>query len=439
MNLRQTGWIPRRQCLAALSRVILKGESMTVALADETRELPAREAAWSRALAYATVRWYIRLEAMVDGMLDRPLKPRDAVIRVLLCQGLAEVFHFGTPDHAAVRETAELARTVQRPGAVGLVNALLRRALREREQLAAVMDRNAVTRYACPSWLIRGIRDAFPDQQEAVLQATTEPAPMTLRVNLARISREQMGSRLAEQGVVAEPHPLVPSALTLAGAADVQDLPGFAEGLVSVQDAAAQWAALLLAPKPGDRVLDACAAPGGKTGHLLECADGELDLIALDIDGGRLGRVRDNLRRLDYRARMWVGDLSDPEVWWDGEPFDAILLDAPCSATGVIRRHPDIKLLRRQRDIPDLAARQSALLTAAWDLLRPGGRLLYATCSLLRAENETVVAAWLAGRPEAHVCPSDFPGGIDRDVGRAIALGARGMDGFYYALLERQA
>ncbi len=435
MTAGQTGWIPRRQCLSALSRVRLKGESLTAALAAETRDLPPREAAWSRALAYAAMRWYIRLEAMVDGMLDRPLKPRDAVIRVLLCQGLAEIFHFGTPDHAAVRETAELARTVQRPGAVGLVNALLRRALREREQLAAVMDRDPATRYACPSWLIQGIRDAFPDQWESVLQASTQPAPMTLRVNLARGSREDLAARLEEWGGAAEQHPLVPSALTLAAAADVQDLPGFAEGLVSVQDAAAQWAALLLAPQPGDRVLDACAAPGGKTGHLLECAGGELDLLALDVDGGRLGRVRENLHRLHYHARLAVGDLSNPETWWDGRPFDAILLDVPCSATGVIRRHPDIKLLRRQGDIPDLAVRQRELLTAAWSLLRPGGRLLYATCSLLRAENEAVVAAWLGDNPEARIRDPGFPGGIDREVGRAIALGTLDMDGFYYALL----
>ena len=434
----RTGWIPRRQCLAALSRVILKGESLTVALADETRDLPAREAAWSRALAYATVRWYIRLEAMVEGMLERPLKPRDAVIRVLLCQGLAEIFHFGTPDHAAVRETAELARTVQRPGSVGLVNALLRRALREREELTVVMDRSPVSRHACPSWLIAGIRDAFPDQWEAVLQASTDPAPMTLRVNLARISREELRERLMQQGCAAEPHPLVPCALTLAEPMDVQDLPGFAEGLVSVQDAAAQWAALLLAPRAGDRVLDACAAPGGKTGHLLECAGGELDLLALDVDGGRLGLVRDNLRRLGYPARMQIGDLADPEVWWDGQPFDAILLDVPCSATGVIRRHPDIKLLRRPGDIADLAVRQGELLTAAWGLLRSGGRLLYATCSLLRAENEAVVQAWLAGNPNARAVALDFPGGTDREVGRAIALGTSGMDGFFYALLERQ-
>lgn len=438
MTAEKTGWIPRRQCLAALSRVVLKGESLTAALLDETRDLPAREAAWSRALAYATVRWYIRLEAMVDGMLERSLKPRDAVVRVLLCQGLAEIFHFGTPDHAAVRETAELARTVQRPGAVGLVNALLRRALREREELSLVMDRSPGSRYACPSWLIAGIRDAFPEQWELVLQASTEAAPMTLRVNLARISRAQLQEQWMAQGVVAEPHAWVPSALTLVDPVDVQALPGFAEGLVSVQDAAAQWAAPLLAPCAGERVLDACAAPGGKTGHLLEHAGGELDLLALDVDGPRLGRVRDNLRRLRYAARMQIGDLADPEAWWDGQAFDAILLDVPCSATGVVRRHPDIKLLRRSGDMADLARRQRALLTAAWGLLKPGGRLLYATCSLLRLENDAVVSEWLGENPDARAPGLDFPGGIDREVGRSIALGASGMDGFYYALLERE-
>lgn len=438
MSSGQTGWIPRRQCLAVLTRVILKGESLTTALADETRDLPPRDAAWSRALAYVTLRWYIRLEAMVDGMLERPLKPRDAIIRVLLCQGLAEIFHFGTPDHAAVRETAELARTVQRPGSVGLVNALLRRALREREELTAVMDRSPATRYACPTWLIAGIREAFPGQSQAVLEASTGAAPMTLRVNLARRSREQIQQQLSASGIVSEPHPWVPTALTLAEPMDVHELPGFAEGLVSVQDAAAQLAALLLAPQAGERVLDACAAPGGKTGHLLERADGELDLLALDVDGGRLGLVRDNLRRLRYAAQMRIGDLADPQSWWDGASFDAVLLDAPCSATGVIRRHPDIKLLRRPSDIADLAARQRQLLAAAWDLLRPGGRLLYATCSLLRAENDAVVSAWLSDRSDARVVGLDFPGGIERDVGRAIALGTAGMDGFYYALLERE-
>jgi 16S rRNA (cytosine967-C5)-methyltransferase len=426
MRGEEKDWIPRRQCLAALNRVILNGASLTTALADETRDLPAREAAWSRALAYATVRWYIRLEAMVEGMLERPLKPRDAVIRVLLCQGLAEIFHFGTPDHAAVRETAELARTIQRPGAVGLINALLRRALRERDELTTVMNRSPPSRYACPSWLIAGIREGFPDQWEAVLQASTEAAPMTLRVNLARISRVAMREQLVQHGIVAELHPLVPSALTLSEPMDVQDLPGFLEGLVSVQDAAAQWAALLLAPQAGERVLDACAAPGGKTGHLLECTGGDLDLLALDV-----------LRRLVYTAPMRIGNLAEPDAWWDGRPFDAILLDVPCSATGVIRRHPDIKLLRRPGDIADLAMRQKQLLAAAWGLLRPGGRLLYATCSLLRAENEAVVTAWLSGNPDARAVGLDFPGGSDREVGRAIALGTAGMDGFYYALLER--
>lgn len=416
---------------------MLQGESLTQALAEETADLPPREAAWVRALAYATIRWAIRLEAMVDGMLEHPLKPRDAVIRVLLCQGLAEIFHFGTPDHAAVRETAELARSVQRPGAVGLVNALLRRALRERAQLEAVMDRSPTLRHACPSWLVSGIRRAFPADWETVLKASTEPAPMTLRVHLARIGRAEVLERIGMAGLAASAHPLLPCAVTLDEPRDVEELPGFREGLLSVQDAAAQWAALLLAPHAGERVLDACAAPGGKTGHLLEVAAGDLDLTALDVDGARLGKVRENLHRLGYRARLQIGDLADPESWWDGVPFDAILLDVPCSATGVIRRHPDIKLLRRAGDIADLAARQRELLAAAWGLLRPGGRLLYATCSLLGSENEDVVAPWLAATPGARALPLDFPGGVERPVGRAIMLGAAGMDGFYYALLER--
>ena len=437
MSRGRTGWVPRRQSLETLRRVILKGESLTAALIGETADLPPREAAWVRALAYATVRWHTRLDAMVGGMLEHPLKPRDAVVRVLLCQGLAEIFYFGTPDHAAVRETAELARAIQRPGAVGLVNALLRRALREREELTVAMDRSVALRYACPSWLLAGIREAFPDAWEDVLRASVEPAPMTLRVNAARSERRELLQRLAQAGLAATAHPLVPSALTLAEPMDVDRLPGFAEGLVSVQDAAAQWAALLLAPQPGERVLDACAAPGGKTGHLLEMAAGDLVLTALDVDGQRMGRVRDNLRRLGYQARLCIGDLADPESWWNGEAFDAILLDVPCSATGVIRRHPDIKLLRRGGDIGDLAVRQAELLATAWNLLRPGGRLLYATCSLLAAENEAVVAPWLERTADARAVPLSFPGGIERKVGRAIALGTEGMDGFYYALLAR--
>ncbi len=430
---------PRRQCLAVLTRVILKGESLTVALIDETADLPAREAAWTRALAYATVRWYIRLEAMVEWMLERPLKSRDALVRVLLCQGLAEIFHFGTPDHAAVRETAELTRAIQRPGAVGLVNALLRRALRERGALSVLMDRSPRTRYACPAWLVRGIRGAFPDTWEEVLRASVEPAPMTLRVNLARTDRGAWLRRLSHAGLSGTAHPTVPSAVTLDEPVDVEHLPGFSEGEVSVQDAAAQWAALLLSPRPGERILDACAAPGGKTGHLFEVAGGELELTALDVDARRVVRVDENLRRLGYRAQLHVGDLADTEGGWSDGLFDAVLLDAPCSATGVIRRHPDIKCLRRASDIPALAERQAELISAAWKLLRPGGRLLYATCSLLARENESVVVPWVARTPDARVLPLSFPGGVDREVGRAIPLGTDGMDGFYYALLAREA
>lgn len=427
-------WIPRWRCVQALDQVLNRGSSLTSALNEATAGLAQRDAAWVQALAYTTLRWYPRLDAWVDSMLERPIPARDAVIRVLICQGLAELFYFGTPDHAAVRETAELARSLQRPGMVGLINAVLRRALRERDWLEQQATRLPSARYACPPWLLAAIRQSWPQHWTAILEASTQPPPMTLRVNLHQHTRDDYLQRLAAAGIAAEAHPDVPSAITLQTAVDVSALPGFAAGACSVQDAAAQWAAQLLQPQAGERVLDACAAPGGKTGHLLEYAQGALDLVAVDIDGQRCGQVRDNLQRLGYRAQVCIGDLQDPEPWWDGNPFDRILLDVPCSATGVIRRHPDIKYLRRSSDVVRLAERQRALLNQAWGLLRPGGQLLYATCSLLKTENEDVVAPWLADHPEASLPELHLPVGQARAVGWSIPLGEAGMDGFYYAL-----
>lgn len=431
--------LPRWRSLQILERVFMDGASLTPLLVERTADLSPRDAAWTRALAYSTVRWWGRLDAGVDLLLHHPLPPRDRIVRVVLCQGLAELFHFGTADHAAVQETAELARMVRRPGAVGLVNALLRRALRERLTWMAALDQDASSRFSCPHWLQEAIlaRDPDPAVAEVMLHASLEPAPMTLRCHLARASRPLLRQRLQEQGFSAWEHPWVPTALVLETPAEVTALPGFAEGALSVQDAAAQWAALLLNPRPGERVLDACAAPGGKTGHLLECVGGDLRLTALDIDATRLQRVEENLRRLGFTATLRQGDLLTAPVGWEEPLQDAILLDVPCSGTGVIRRHPDIKWLRHAADIPVLAQRQAALLERAWSLLRPGGRLLYSTCSLLGAENESVVSAWLARTPQAREIPLDFPGGTARSVGRSIALGAATMDGFYYALLEK--
>jgi 16S rRNA (cytosine967-C5)-methyltransferase len=407
--------------------------------ADRTAPgLDARERAWVQALVYTALRWYPRLDAMMTSLLARPLPRRDAIVRVLLLQGLTELHHFGTADHAAIAETAELARVFNRPHAVGLVNAILRRSQREQERLNRELDASDDTRYACPAWLVDAIRAGWPEASDSILQAVTAQAPLALRINRLRGTRESFIAACHAAGLAVEVHPEVPTAVQLSSAVDVGSIPGFLEGWVSVQDAAAQWAAVLLDAQPGMRVLDACAAPGGKTSHLLEAAGGDLRLTAVDIDPLRLERVRSNLERLGLSAQLVAGDWLMPDPWWDGECFDRILLDVPCSATGTLRRHPDLKLLRRPDDIPRLAAQQACMLDQAARLLCPGGQILYVTCSLLPAENEDVVAAWLGRNPEFCEVPSDFAGACRRRVGSATIMGREGMDGFYYALLRRE-
>ena len=336
-----------------------------------------------------------------------------------------------------VAETVAAVRPLRKPWAAGLVNAVLRSALRRRAELEALIEADAEARAAHPRWLLDWLRRDWPDDWPAIVAANNVRPPFTLRINRLRLDREAYRQRLATAGYDAGPA-AAETALTLSTPTDPAILPGFAEGWVSVQDAGAQLAASLLAARPGQRVLDACAAPGGKTGHLLECAP-DLDLTALDCDAGRLERVRDTLARLRLNARLLAGDARRPADWWDGARYDRILLDAPCSATGVIRRHPDIKLLRRESDIAALAERQQALLTGLWPLLRPDGRLLYVTCSVLRAENERVVAAFLATHPDAHEQPIVAGWGRVLSHGRQILPGESGMDGFYYAVLGKRA
>ncbi|HYP78775.1 MAG TPA: 16S rRNA (cytosine(967)-C(5))-methyltransferase RsmB, partial [Steroidobacteraceae bacterium] len=314
----------------------------------------------------------------------------------------------------------------------GFVNALLRRFLRERAALCAHIDRSETAATAHPAWLLAELRQQYPDELPSMLAANNETPPMTLRVNPARIPRDQMQQQLAAQDIIAAPG-ATDTSLVLERAVDVAALPGFAEGLVSVQDAGAQHAALLLDAQPGMRVLDACAAPGGKAGHILEHTPG-VHLTAVDVDAVRLDRVADNLRRLALDAELVRADLL-AEGWWDGRPYDRILLDVPCSGTGVIRRHPDIKLLRRPGDIEGFARRQGALLTRVAGMLAPGGRLLYATCSVLRAENQGVVDRFLAAssgfiraQPDMQLLPTP----------RTAGPGAL-TDGFYYASLQMKA
>jgi 16S rRNA (cytosine967-C5)-methyltransferase len=323
-----------------------------------------------------------------------------------------------------------------------MTNAVLRRYLRERETLLAAVDRDLAARTAHPQWLVEALRAAWPDELEAILAANNAHPPLCLRVDTSRVSVAAYLQELSEAGLHGAPVAGVDTAVTLDTAPPLAGLPGFNDGRVSVQDASAQLAAALLEPRPGERLLDACAAPGGKTGALLEAAGGAVELTAVDSDPRRLGRVAENLERLQRQARLVHADLGTDPAWWDGRPFDAILLDAPCSGTGVIRRHPDIKLLREPGDIAAAAVRQLALLRNCWGLLRPGGRLLYVTCSLLPAENSQVIDRFVAEQPGVAEAPLPRAGRAHaalRPCGHGWQLlpGAWG-DGFYYACLVKE-
>ena len=422
----------------ALALVLGEGRSLTMAFpsASALERIDPRDRGLLHELCYGVCRWQPQLQALLDLLLERPLDPREPLVQGLLLAGLYQLHHLRIPEHATVAETVTAARQLHKPWAVNLCNAVLRSFLRRRTELLAQVENNAAARTAHPRWLLERLQHDWPDDWPTMVAANNTRPPFALRVNPRHLSREDYQFRLATAGKEAQPAAPVATALILAEPVEPMTLPGFAAGWVSVQDAAAQLAAPLLNLQPGLRVLDACAAPGGKTGHILECVP-TLDLTALDQDAGRLERVRENLSRLRLNARLIAGNARRPADWWDGVPYDRILLDAPCSATGVIRRHPDIKLLRRDADIAALAREQQALLSSLWPLLRPGGRLLYATCSVLRQENEQVVAAFLASQPDAGELPMAANWGRALSHGRQILPGEADMDGFYYAVLVK--
>jgi 16S rRNA (cytosine967-C5)-methyltransferase len=414
---------------------VVAGQSLRAAFAAFSTKLhAARDRALLSNLLHEGARWWLRFAPALDGLLERPLREREADIRALLVLGLVQLETMGLSDYAAVAATVEATRAMRKPAFAGLVNALLRRWLREREARCAELDRDAQTRTAHPRWLIERLQDDWPEQAESILVANNAPAPLWLRVNRRRIARADFAARLAAEGIVCRAPDAAPDGLILDASRDVTALPGYAQGLFSVQDGAAQQAAVLLDLHDGQRVLDACAAPGGKSAHILETAD--VELTALDSDARRLPRLRENLQRLGLSADVRAGDAADPRGWWDGRPFDRILVDAPCSATGIIRRQPDVKLHRRAADIPTLAAAQSRLLDALWPLLGRGGRLVYATCSVLADENARQIGAFLERHADARtvVPPLSWRAA---GAGAQNLPGESGMDGFFYAIVEK--
>jgi len=429
----------------AVEGILLRGDTLDQAL---QRSLPAtvqaRDRAQVQALVYGAVRWHHRHQCIIAQLLDRPLRRRDRVLEALLSVGLFELTEERQPAYAVVSACVEAARLVGKGRAAGLVNAALRRYRREADAILAGVLARDTGRYSHPQWLIDALRRQRPDEWTRVLDAAQGHPPMCLRVNRRRTSLADYRRQLAAAGLAAESLPGFPDALRLKTAVPVGELPGFAAGQVSVQDPASQLAADFLEPHPGHRVLDACAAPGGKAAHLLERTDDAIQLVAVDISDERTGLIRANLDRLGLSATVLAGDALEPATWWDGRPFDRMLVDAPCSATGVIRRHPDIKLLRRPQDIAPLAERQYRLLSVLWPLLRPGGRLLYSTCSVLAEENSGVVSRFLGSHDDAGEYGSFTAPGVNRaaaDGGPGLQLlpGISGTDGFYYALIEKRS
>ena len=429
---------PRLAAVRAITQVLRQGRNLTDALEGPLNRIAdARDRALAQAMAYGVMRWYWRLDWLLSQLMKTPLKQRDVDIKVSLLLGLYQLMEMRIPDHAAVAETVKLAVQLRKAWAKSLLNGVLRNFLRQRENLLHDMKQDSTAASAHPPWLLQLLQQDWPNDWETIIDANNANPPMTLRVNPAHYDRDAYQGLLHENGLQCEPAKYTESGLTLVQPVGVEQLPGFSHGAVSVQDAAAQLAAQLLDAQAGERILDACAAPGGKTAHILERQPALADLVALDISEERLHRVIETLSRLELDATTRTGDATQPSSWWDGQPFDRILLDAPCSASGVIRRHPDIKWLRRAEDLTQITQTQAQILAALWPLLKPGGMLLYATCSVLQQENTQQLQHFLAKHADAHLRPIEANWGREQVAGRQILPGEDGMDGFFYACIYK--
>ena len=416
---------PRATAARILQSVIYNGESLSAALANNNSPLVSD-------LCYGSLRWHEPLSALISLLLSKSLKKKDKDVECLIRVGLYQIIYQKTPDHAAVGETVSALKSLKKPWAKNLVNAVLRNFLRGQVKLQKEMLAEDPAKYAFPQWLIDRIRKAWPDNWEEILEQSNRRAPMTLRVNLSHQSRDEYLSKLTEAGIEAESLKDVATAVKLGKPHNVNDLPGFADGDASVQDGAAQLAGILLDCEDGMQVLDACAAPGGKTGHILESAK-NLEVFAIDNSESRMKRVTENLDRLSLKAKIVVADVLDTEAYAKDILFDRILLDAPCSASGVIRRHPDIKVLRRNSDIAELQKLQSEMLGTLWGKLKLGGVFLYATCSILPEENEEQISLFIKNHEDAEIVSLDS----SELLGKQIFPGDNSMDGFYYAALVK--
>ncbi|AMO46930.1 Ribosomal RNA small subunit methyltransferase B [Enterobacter sp. FY-07] len=422
----------RSMAAQAIEQVVEQGQSLSNILPPLQQKVSDKDKALLQELCFGALRVLPQLDWLINKLMSRPMTGKQRTVHYLIMVGFYQLMHTRIPAHAALAETVEGAVAIKRPQLKGLINGVLRQFQRQQEELLAEFAKSE-NKYLFPTWLLKRLQKAYPQQWQHIVESSNQRPPMWLRVNRQHHTRDSWLALLEETGLHGFSHPDYPDAIRLETAAPVTALPGFAEGWVTVQDASAQGCIPLLAPENGERILDLCAAPGGKTTHILEAAP-DADVLAVDIDEQRLSRVYDNLKRLGMKAQVKQGDGRFPTQWCEDEQFDRILLDAPCSATGVIRRHPDIKWLRRERDIPELVQLQSEILDAIWPHLKTGGTLVYATCSILPEENSLQVAAFLTRTPNAKLIQT----GSLEQPGQQNLPGAEEGDGFFYAKIIKQ-
>lgn len=415
----------------AIAQVLDKGQSLSNALPELQKPLSDKDRSLLQELCFGTLRTLPELEWYIHRLMDKTLTGKQRPLHYLLLVGLYQLLYTRIPPHAAVAETVNGAIALKRPQMKGLINGVMREFQRQQQALTERQQQQK-SRFQHPSWLLQRIQEAYPDKWQPIVEANNQKPPMWLRVNRQHHSRDDYLSLLQQAGIEAFTHVDYPDALRLATPNSVNQLPGFSEGWVTVQDASAQGCIPLLAPQDGENILDLCAAPGGKTTHILEAAP-QANVTAVDVDETRLKRVHENLARLGQRAKVCVGDGRDPQSWREGQTYDRILLDAPCSATGVIRRHPDIKWLRRSSDIDELASLQKEILDAVWPILKPGGTLIYATCSILPEENRLQIEEFIKRHPDARPTAIDASGATYRQN----LPEPEGGDGFFYAKLTK--
>jgi len=423
----------------AIHAVLSNGHSLSHCLPLFKKKCKTtQDAAFLQVLVFGVIRWYPRLEFIANQLLEKRIKQKDSDVLYLITVGLYQLTDTCVSEHAALAETVEAASVLNKPWAKGLINAILRSYQRKSEVLKQILQSNETAYYAHPQWLIDALKIDWPDQWKNILMANNTLPPLSLRVNLQKNSRENYLSELEKAGFPAAPIPYTHSGIVLKTPMDIKRLPGFDSGWFSVQDGAAQLSAGLLELAPNLRVLDACAAPGGKTTHMLEMEPNLSELIAIDISPLRTSLISENLARLQLHATIITANASNPTTWWDGKLFDRILCDAPCSATGVIRRHPDIKYLKKPDDLIMLFQQQTQLLNALWPLLKPGGILVYATCSIFTKENDACVQTFLHATQNAYLLPISMACGLSKTVGHQILPGQNDMDGFYYARIGKK-